>query len=314
MCPFLLTLKCCSVPLQKRLRKRNRSPLHLPNSLTPSKPLSMTAPLFVPLFLFETLVPGQSPLLIQVVDECSLLLSLGSDLLYCWSEKSAEQLPIADGECRIWQAGLWTSWEGQGERACAMSTYMWHVCTHLLGAGGLLGNFSTLINAINFNTRGDLVQKKIPGSSLKPFPTHTSRPFTIITWRTRERSKSARSMFKTCFHCNPTCNAALSKWFRWDKAYYLQCLNIPRLLWQFWVKDHYACSQGSRSEEAIICSRAIWVLVSWIGALGLLASYPFPPVSGHALKCFSIWTTVHRSVHRADKINIHHEMDIQKDQ
>lgn len=89
---------------------------------------------------------------------------------------------------------------------------------------------------------------------------------------------------------------------------------MPRLLWQVWVKDHYACSQGSRSEEAIICSTAIWMLMSWIAALGLLASYPFSPVSGCALKCFRIWTTVHKSVHRADKINIQTEMNIQKDE
>lgn len=57
------------------LGRRKRLLLHLPESLTPSKPLSVTAPLLVPVFIFETLVPGLSPLLVQVVDEWSLLLS-----------------------------------------------------------------------------------------------------------------------------------------------------------------------------------------------------------------------------------------------
>lgn len=64
------------------------------------------------------------------------------------------------------------------------------------------------------------------------------------------------------------------------------------------------CMQPGQYEEAMICIRAIWVHVSWIGTLGLSASYPFSLVPGHALKCFRIWTAAHRSVQRVEKINI----------
>lgn len=150
------------------------------------------------------------------------------------------------------------------------------VCMQLLRAGGLSGKLSTLMSAINLNTRVDLAStKKPPDFPLKVFPTLTSNPFTIITHRTREKGNIAGSIFNTCFYCNHTGNPVLSEWFMWGKAYDLECLNISRLLQQAWVRDHYACSQGSRSEEAIIWSRAIRMLESWIDAQGLLASYPF---------------------------------------
>lgn len=138
----------------------------------------------------------------------------------------------------------------------------------------------------------------------RPFPTLTSRPFTIIPWRTRKRCKVAGRMFKTCFHGNHACNPVLSKRFRWDKAYYLQCLNIPRLWWQIWVKDYYACSKGCRSEEATMRSRAVWMLLRWTGALGLLASlstcvWPCPQTFQNVDKCPQISSRSRQNQHLA---------------
>lgn len=127
----------------------------------------------------------------------------------------------------------------------------------LLSAGALLGNLSTLMNDIKLYTRVDLAPtKKYPRLSFKAVPYPYLKTFTIITQRARERDNIAGGIFNTCFCCNHTGNPVLSELFRRGKACDLQCLNISRLLQQAWVKDHYACSQGSRSEEAIICSRA----------------------------------------------------------
>lgn len=91
-----------------------------------------------------------------------------------------------------------------GKRKCDVHIHGSCVCMQLLGAGGLSGNLSTLINVINLNRRVDLAStKKTPDFPLKPFPTLTSRPFTITTQRTRDRGNIAGSIFKTCFCCAP---------------------------------------------------------------------------------------------------------------
>lgn len=46
-----------------------------------------------------------------------------------------------------------------GMSVCDVHIHVACVCMHLLGAEGLLGNLSTLINAISVNTRVDLAQK-----------------------------------------------------------------------------------------------------------------------------------------------------------
>lgn len=156
--------------------------------------------------------------------------------------------PLSMGSA-VGQVTLWTPCEGgPGGKGSVMSTYTCHVCA--CSCWGLSGNLSTLMNAINLNTRVDLAPtKNNPRLSFKLLPTPTSKPFTITTQRTRDRGNIAGSIFNTCFCCNHTDNPVLSEWLRWGKAYDLQCLNISRLLQQAWVKDHSACSQGNRSER-----------------------------------------------------------------
>lgn len=176
----------------RKLRKRKRLLLYLPNSLTPSKPLSVTALLLVPVFVFEILVPGSSPHLPPEWWQISAVCSSPRAVIYCTAgmtnEQSSSPLPMVSAR--------------HGKQVCGHpvgvrgNECVW--CPHTCGiyvhgpAGGLLRKLSTVTNAINLNTRVDLAQKNKQTSkpnqlfSLRPFPTLTSSPFIIITWRGAE--------------------------------------------------------------------------------------------------------------------------------
>lgn len=152
MSHFLLTLKCCNVSLQKRLRKRKSLPLYFPNSLTPSKPLSVTAPLLVPVFAFETPVTS--------IDSGGRSVQFASPLGQ-WSTVLLEwQISKAAPHCQGWVHDMAsrsadTLGGSGGMSICDAHIHVPCVCMHLLP-----GNLSTLTDAINLNTRVDLALNK----------------------------------------------------------------------------------------------------------------------------------------------------------
>lgn len=84
---------------------------------------------------------------------------------------------------------------------CDVHIHVVWVCMHLLGAGGLSGNLSTLINAINVNTRVDLAQKTPQLFSKAILYPHLKTPYNSHTENLREGESCS----------NHACNLVLSK-------------------------------------------------------------------------------------------------------
>lgn len=119
----------------RKLRKWKRLSLYLPNSLTPSKPLSVTALLLVPVFVFEILVPGSSPHLPPEWWQISAVRSSPRAVIYCTAgmtnEQSSSPLPMVSARHGNRSVDTLSGSEGMG--VCDVHIHVASVCMHLLG-------------------------------------------------------------------------------------------------------------------------------------------------------------------------------------